>query len=43
MEELHKNHKEVPFGWALLLEDWRRSRTRRRLRAQRRLEGVPSR
>lgn len=34
MEEVHHTHKEPAWGWASVLEDWRRSRTRRRLRAQ---------
>jgi hypothetical protein len=34
MEELHHTHKEVPSGWVLVLADWRRSLTRRRLRAE---------
>lgn len=34
MEEMHHTHKEPAWGWASVLEDWRRSRTRRRLRAQ---------
>lgn len=33
MEEMHRTHKEPAWGWASVLEDWRRSRTRRRLRA----------
>jgi len=33
MEELHRTHKEPAWGWMSVLEDWRRSRTRRRLRA----------
>lgn len=34
MEEMHHTHKEHAWGWASVLDDWRRSRTRRRLRAQ---------
>lgn len=34
MEEAHHTHKEPAWGWAAVLDDWRRSRTRRRLRAQ---------
>lgn len=33
MEERHCTHKEPAWGWMSVLEDWRRSRTRRRLRA----------
>lgn len=32
MEEAHHTHKEPAWGWASTLNDWRRSRTRRRLR-----------
>lgn len=32
MEEAHHTHKETAWGWAAVLDDWRRSRTRRRLR-----------
>ncbi len=32
MEEVHHTHKETPWGWAEVLKDWRRSRTRQRLR-----------
>lgn len=32
MEEARKIHKETPWLWAEVLKDWRRSRTRRRLR-----------
>lgn len=32
MEEMHRMHKEPAWGWTAVLEDWRRSRTRRRLR-----------
>lgn len=34
MEEMHHTHKEHAWGWASVLNEWRRSRTRRRLRAQ---------
>ncbi len=43
MEEMFRNHKDVPFGWALALDDWRKSRARRRLRAQPRPEAVRAR
>lgn len=33
MEEVHRIHKEVAWGWVALLDDWRRSRTRARIRA----------
>jgi len=32
MEEMYRTHKEPAWGWASVLDDWRRSRTRRRLR-----------
>ena len=32
MEEAHHTHKETPWGWTEVLKDWRRSRTRQRLR-----------
>jgi hypothetical protein len=32
MEEMHRTHKEPAWGWVSILNDWRRSRTRRRLR-----------
>lgn len=32
MEEVHHTHKEPAWGWLSVLQDWRRSRTRRRLR-----------
>ncbi len=35
MEEMHHTHKDVPFGWLVALDDWRKSRARRRLRADR--------
>lgn len=34
MEEMHHTHKEPAWGWVSVLNDWRLSRTRRRLRAQ---------
>lgn len=32
MEEMHHTHKEPAWGWISVLNDWRRSRTRRRIR-----------
>jgi hypothetical protein len=32
MEEVHHTHKEAAWGWAAVLNDWRRSRARARLR-----------
>lgn len=32
MEEMHRTHKEPAWGWVSVLDDWRRSRTRQRLR-----------
>jgi hypothetical protein len=32
MEEIHHTHKEPAWGWAAVLQDWRRSRARARLR-----------
>lgn len=32
MEEIHHTHKEPAWGWASVLSDWRRSRTRDRIR-----------
>lgn len=32
MEEVHHTHKEPAWGWLTVLQDWRRSRTRYRLR-----------
>lgn len=32
MEEMHHTHKEPAWGWASMLKDWRRIRTRQRLR-----------
>jgi hypothetical protein len=32
MEEAHHTHKERAWGWAAVLDDWRRSRTRARIR-----------
>jgi hypothetical protein len=34
MEEMHHTHKEPAWGWMSVLNDWRQSRMRRRLRAQ---------
>lgn len=33
MEGPHHSHKDDSWGWMETLRDWRRSRTRRRLRA----------
>lgn len=38
MEEAHHTHKEPAWGWAAVLQDWRRSRTRQRMRAPSRTE-----
>ncbi|GAA0645013.1 hypothetical protein GGR12_002962 [Brevundimonas lenta] len=35
MEEMHRTHKELTWGWAALLDDWRKSRTRQRVRRTR--------
>ncbi len=43
MEEMHRTHKEPAWGWLLVLEHWRRSRIRRRLRAQTRFAAAPHR
>ena len=32
MEEAHRTHKEAAWGWVNVLNDWRRSRTRARIR-----------
>lgn len=32
MEEIHYTHKEATWGWTSVLNDWRRSRSRARLR-----------
>ena len=37
MEEAHHTHKEAAWGWASVLNDWRRSRTRQRLRTPSRI------
>lgn len=37
MEEAHHTHKEASWGWAEVLKDWRRSRTRQRLRTPSRI------
>ncbi|WP_291832223.1 hypothetical protein [Brevundimonas sp.] len=31
---MHHTHKEPAWGWVAVLEEWRRSRTRRIVRAQ---------
>jgi len=36
MEEMHRSHKEPAWGWIGALADWRRSRTRRVISAERR-------
>ena len=35
MEEMHRTHKEPVWGWMAVVNDWRRSRTRRRIRTPR--------
>ncbi len=37
MEEMHHTHKEPAWGWVSVLKDWRRSRTRQRLRTPSRI------
>ena len=37
MEEMHHTHKEPAWGWVSVLNDWRRSRTRQRLRTPARI------
>lgn len=37
MEEIHHTHKEPAWGWASVLNDWRRSRSRARLRKAQRI------
>jgi hypothetical protein len=37
MEEIHHTHKEPAWGWASVLNDWRRSRTRARIRKPQRI------
>ena len=32
MEEAHRTHKEPEWGWVAVLNDWRRSRVRARIR-----------
>jgi len=32
VEEIHHTHKEPAWGWVSVLKDWRRSRTRARIR-----------
>jgi len=43
MEEMHRTHKDVPFGWVQAIDDWRKSRTRRRMRAARGVASPPTR
>lgn len=38
MEEANRTHTEPAWGWGAVLADWRRSRTRQRLRAPLRVE-----
>lgn len=40
MEEIHHVHKEAAWGWATVLRDWRRSRTRARIRRPQRAATV---
>lgn len=35
MEEMHRTHKEIAWGWVAVLNDWRNSRTRRRIQSAR--------
>jgi hypothetical protein len=37
MEEMHRTHKELAWGWVSVLHDWYRSRTRQRLRTPSRI------
>jgi hypothetical protein len=37
MEEIHHTHKEPAWGWISVLNDWRRSRARARLRKPQRI------
>jgi hypothetical protein len=37
MKEMHRTHKEAAWGWVSALNDWRRSRTRQRLRTPSRI------
>lgn len=43
MEEIHHTHKEPAWGWASMLNGWRRSRTRARLRKPQRIVASSSR
>ena len=43
MEEAHRVHKEAAWGWVNALDDWRRSRTRARLRKSQRVVTTASR
>jgi hypothetical protein len=43
MEEMHRTHKEPLWGWFATLDDWRRSRTRRRIRQPRPIAAPSSR
>ena len=43
MEEAHRVHKEAAWGWVNALADWRRSRTRDRLRKSQRVVTTASR
>lgn len=43
MEEAHRIHKEVAWGWVNVLNDWRRSRTRARIRKPQRILAASSR
>jgi hypothetical protein len=40
MEEAHKTHKDITWGWVAVLADWKNSRTRRRLRRAQSRHGV---
>jgi hypothetical protein len=45
MEELHRAHKDVPFGWFAMLQDFLAARAKRRVRANTRRrwdEGFPN-
>ena len=35
MEGMQRTHKEPAWGWVAVVNDWRRSRTRRRIRTPR--------
>lgn len=43
MEEIHRAHKEPAWGWASVLNDWRRSRSRARLHKPQRIAAPSSR